>query len=255
MKALVTGATSGIGKKIAEKLSERGWELILTGRNEKILTEMKNRLGNTEIITADFSERKDVYRVYEFCKDRDIDMLVNNAGFGVFGKFAENDLDKELEMMEVNMAAVHILMKLFLRDFRKRDSGIILNVASVAGFMHGPLMSGYYASKNYVLRLSMAVHEELRREKSNVSITVLCPGPVNTCFNSRAGVNFSAKPISADQVAEYALKKAFAGSLLAVPGLTTKLCAFSQRFAPYKLLSSVVYNVQHAKKSSDRKKR
>ena len=251
MKALVTGATSGIGKKIAEKLSERGWDLILTGRNEKILAEMKGRLGNTEIIAADLSEKKDVYRVYEFCKDRDVDMLVNNAGFGVFGKFGENDLERELEMINVNITAVHILMKLFLRDFRKRDSGIILNVASVAGFMHGPLMSGYYASKNYVLRLSMAVHEELRREKSNVSITVLCPGPVNTHFNSRAGVNFSAKPISVDYAAEYALKKAFAGSLLAVPGLTAKACAFGQRFLPYKLLSSVAYHVQHAKKSSD----
>ena len=255
MKALVTGATSGIGKKIAEKLSERGWKLILTGRNEKVLTEMKNRLGNTEIITADLSERKDVYRVYEFCKDRDIDMLVNNAGFGIFGEFEDTDLDSELKMIDVNIAAVHILMKLFLRDFRKRDRGIILNVASVAGFMHGPLMSGYYASKNYVLRLSMAVHEELRREKSNVSITVFCPGPVNTQFNSRAGVNFSAKPITADYAAEYALKKAFAGNLLAVPGLTAKLCAFGQRFVPYKLLSSAAYHVQQAKKSSDGNKR
>ncbi len=251
MKALVTGATSGIGKKIAEKLSEKGWELILTGRNEDVLAEMKNRLGNTEIIAADLSKRKDVYGVYEFCKDRDIDMLVNNAGFGVFGKFVDTDLDSELEMIDVNITAVHILMKLFLRDFRKRNRGIILNVASVAGFMHGPLMSGYYASKNYVLRLSLAVHEELRREKSNVSITVFCPGPVDTQFNSRAGVNFSAKPITADYAAEYALKKAFAGNLLAVPGLTAKVCAFGQRFAPYKLLSMVAYHIQHAKKSSD----
>lgn len=251
MKAFVTGATSGIGKKIAEKLSERGWELILTGRNEKILKEMQEHLGNTEIITADISKKNEVYRVYEFCKDKNVDMLVNNAGFGIFGKFADTDLNSELEMINVNITAVHMLMKLFLRDFRKRDSGIILNVASVAGFMHGPLMSGYYASKNYVLRLSMAVHEELRRERSNVSITVLCPGPVDTQFNSRAGVNFSAKPITADYAAEYALRKAFAGSLLAVPGLTAKLCALGQRFVPYKLLSSVVYHVQHAKKSSD----
>lgn len=251
MKALVTGATSGIGKKIAEKLNKMGWELILTGRNEKILAEMQSRLGNTEIIAADLSEKSEVYKVYEFCRDKDIDMLVNNAGFGIFGKFGDTGLESELEMINVNITAVHILMKLFLHDFRKRDSGIILNVASVAGFMHGPLMSGYYASKNYVLRLSMAVHEELRREKSNVSITVLCPGPVSTGFNSRAGVNFSAKPITADYAAEYALKKAFAGSLLAVPGLTAKLCALGQRFVPYKLLSSAVYHIQHAKKSDD----
>ncbi len=255
MKALITGATSGIGKKIAEKLSERGWELILTGRNEKILKEMQERLGKTEVIAADISQRDEVYKVYEFCRDKDIDMLVNNAGFGIFGKFADTSLDSELEMIDVNITAVHMFMKLFLHDFRKRNSGIILNVASVAGFMHGPLMSGYYASKNYVLRLSMAVHEELRREHSNVSITVLCPGPVDTQFNNRAGVNFSAKPIIADYAAEYALRKAFAGSLLAVPGLTAKFCALGQRFVPYKLLSAAVYHVQHAKKSPDGSKK
>lgn len=250
MKALVTGATSGIGKKIAEKLSERGWELILTGRNERVLEEMQNRLGNTEIIAADLSDRSEVFRVYSFCRERSIDMLVNNAGFGIFGNFGDSSLESELEMIDLNITAVHILMKLFLRDFKKRNSGIILNVASVAGFMHGPLMSGYYASKNYVLRLSMAVHEELRREKSGVSITVLCPGPVETRFNSRAGVNFSAKPITADYAAEYALKKALAGSLLAIPGFTAKFCAVGQRFVPYKLLSAAVYHVQHAKKTS-----
>ncbi len=255
MKALVTGATSGIGRKIAEKLSERGWELILTGRNENILEEMRKSLGKTEIIAADFSERSEVYKVYDYCKDHGIDMLVNNAGFGIFGKFEDTGLDSELEMIDVNITAVHILMKLFLRDFRKRDRGIILNVASVAGFMHGPLMSGYYASKNYVLRLSMAVHEELRRERSKVSVTVLCPGPVDTQFNSRAGVNFSAKPITADYAAEYALKKAFAGHLLAVPGLTAKLCALGQRFVPYILLSRAVYHVQHAKRSPDGRER
>lgn len=255
MKALVTGATSGIGRKIAEKLSERGWELILTGRNENILEEMRKSLGKTEIIEADFSEKSEVYKVYDYCKDRGVDMLVNNAGFGIFGKFEDTGLDSDLEMIDVNIAAVHILMKLFLRDFRKRDRGIILNVASVAGFMHGPLMSGYYASKNYVLRLSMAVHEELRREKSKVSVTVLCPGPVDTQFNSRAGVNFSAKPITADYAAEYALKKAFAGRLLAVPGLTAKLCALGQRFVPYGLLSRAVYHVQYAKRSPDGRER
>ena len=250
MKALVTGATSGIGMKIAEKLRKKGWELILTGRNEKVLEEMQKRLGKTQIIAADRSERSEVFRVYEFCREQDIDMQVNNAGFGIFGNFAESSLEQELEMIDLNITAVHILMKLFLRDFKAKNGGIILNVASVAGFMHGPLMSGYYASKNYVLRLSMAVHEELRREKSAVTITVLCPGPVNTNFNNRAGVNFSAKPVSADEAAEYALKKAFAGKLLAIPGLTAKFCAVGQRFVPYKLLSTAVYHVQHAKKPS-----
>ena len=134
-------------------------------------------------------------------------MLVNSAGYGIFGEFDKTDLDDEIDMINVNVTALHILTKLFLRDFKKRDKGYILNVASVAGFMTGPLLSSYYASKNYVVRLSLAIYEELRRSHSNVKITVLCPGPVDTNFNSRAGVNFSVKPVNADYVAEYALKK------------------------------------------------
>ena len=149
MKALVTGATSGIGMSIARKLGKKGWELILTGRNEAVLKKMQSKLGSgTEIITADLAKKDDVFRVYEFCKDKDVDMLVNNAGYGLFGKCEDIDLDDELNMLGVNITALHILTKLFLRDFKKKDRGIILNVASAAGFMSGPLMSSYYASKN-----------------------------------------------------------------------------------------------------------
>ncbi|MDE6797238.1 MAG: SDR family oxidoreductase [Ruminococcus sp.] len=248
MKALVTGATSGIGKAIAMNLNRRGWDLILTGRNEKILEKLKKSFGgDTEIIVADLSERKEVFRVYDFCKDKNIDLLVNNAGYGIFGKFHETDLNDELSMIDLNITALHILTKLFLRDFRKRDSGYILNVASVAGFMTGALMSSYYASKNYVIRLSSAIYEELRREKSNVKITVLCPGPVNTNFNNRAGVNFSVKPITAKYTAEYGLKRLFQGRFFAIPSMSTKLCAVGQRFVPERILSAIVYNVQKAK--------
>ncbi|MDE5861996.1 MAG: SDR family oxidoreductase [Ruminococcus sp.] len=248
MKALVTGATSGIGKAIAMNLHRRGWDLILTGRNEKILEKLKKSFGgDTEIIVADLSERKEVFRVYDFCKDKNIDLLVNNAGYGIFGKFHETDLNDELSMIDLNITALHILTKLFLRDFRKRDSGYILNVASVAGFMTGALMSSYYASKNYVIRLSSAIYEELRREKSNVKITVLCPGPVNTNFNNRAGVNFSVKPITAKYTAEYGLKRLFQGRFFAIPSMSTKLCAVGQRFVPERILSAIVYNVQKAK--------
>ena len=144
MKAFITGATSGIGKKIAEKLSKMGWELVLTGRNKEVLEEMQARLGKTEIISAELSDKNEVFRVYEFCKDKNIDMLVNNAGYGLFGRFDEIDLDDEIDMINVNITALHILTKLFLRDFKKKNRGIILNVASVAGFMTGPLLSSEY---------------------------------------------------------------------------------------------------------------
>ncbi|MBR5683663.1 MAG: SDR family oxidoreductase [Ruminococcus sp.] len=256
MKALITGATSGIGQSFAAKLSRKGWSLILTGRNEKRLKEMQQSLGgNIEVIAADLSKRDDVFRVYDFCKGKNVDMLINNAGYGLFGKFEDTDLEDEVNMINVNITALHILTKLFLRDFKKKDHGTILNVASAAGFMSGPLMAAYYASKNYVLRLSVAIYEELRRDRSNVKITVLCPGPVDTNFNNRAGVSFSVKPITADQAAEYALKKAFSGKLFAIPGLFVKFGTFGQRFLPQKLLAAIVYNIQNAKKTSDGKEK
>ncbi len=252
MKALITGATSGIGLAVAENLSRRGWELILTGRNEKALKKISDRLGNnTQFICADLSVKSDVFKVYDFCKDKSVDMLVNNAGFGIFGKFHETDLDSELDMLSVNITAVHILMKLFLRDFRKRNSGIILNVASSAGFMTGPLMSSYYASKNYVVRLSLAAAEELRRDNSKVSVTVFCPGPVDTNFNNRAGVSFSVKPITAEYAAQYAVEKALAGKLIAVPSLSMKAGLFGARFVPHRLLSAITYNIQKNKAGND----
>ncbi|WP_303835463.1 SDR family oxidoreductase [Ruminococcus flavefaciens] len=256
MKALITGATSGIGQSFAAKLAKRGWSLILTGRNEEKLREMKKSLGgNIEIIAADLAKKEDVFRVYEFCRGKDVDMLINNAGYGLFGKFEDTDLEDEINMINVNITALHILTKLFLRDFKKRDHGTILNVASAAGFMSGPLMAAYYGSKNYVLKLSLAIWEELRRDRSNVKITVLCPGPVDTNFNNRAGVSFSVKPITADQAAEYALKKALNGKLFAIPGLTVKLGTIAPRFVPQKMLAAVVYNIQKAKKTSDGKEK
>lgn len=256
MKALVTGATSGIGQSFAAKLSRKGWSLILTGRNENKLKEMQKSLGgNVEIIAADLSKQEEVFRVYEFCKDKNVDMLINNAGYGLFGKFDETDLEDEINMINVNITALHILTKLFLRDFKQKDHGTILNVASAAGFMSGPLMAAYYASKNYVLKLSVAIYEELRRDHSNVKITVLCPGPVDTNFNNRAGVSFSVKPITADWAAGYALKKAFSGKLFAIPGLTVKFGTLAPRLLPQKILAAIVYNIQKAKKTSDGKEK
>lgn len=248
MKALITGATSGIGMSIAENLSKKGWELILTGRNYKVLKELQSRLETrTEIIQADLSKKDDVFKVYRFCQRKSVDMLVNNAGYGIFGKFDETDLNDEIDMINVNITALHILTKLFLRDFKKRNSGKILNVASSAGFLTGPLLSSYYASKNYVVRLSLAVAEELRRDHSKVTITILCPGPVDTNFNNRAGVSFSMKPISAEYAAEYAIEKTLSGKLLAMPGLSVKAGVFASRFVPNRLLSSVVYHIQKSK--------
>lgn len=254
MKALITGATSGIGRCIAENLSKKGWELILTGRNENVLKELQQKLGRTEIITANLSDESDIFRVYKFCRNKKIDLLVNNAGYGIFGRFDETDLADEINMINVNIKAVHILTKLFLRDFKKRNHGRILNVASSAGFLTGPLLSSYYASKNYVVRLSLAIAEELRRDKSKVTITVLCPGPVDTNFNNRAGVTFSVKPLSPEYVADYAVRKTLSGNLLAIPGFMVRSGIFFSRFVPHKLLSMITYGIQERKKTTDGEK-
>ena len=207
MKVLITGASSGIGRDMARYLSEKGFELVLTGRNMKKLEELKKTLkSDAELIYSDLSEENAPFVLYKKCKDKNIDFLINNAGYGLFGEFDKTDIYDELDMLNVNIRAMHILTKLFLRDFKRRNYGIILNVASSAGFMTGPLMSSYYASKNYVLRLSMAIYEELRRSRSNVKISVFCPGPVDTNFNNRAGVSFSVKSISSEYAARYAIE-------------------------------------------------
>lgn len=245
MKALITGATSGMGRDMAIVLAEKGWELVLTGRNEKELRRLKKILPvKTEIIALDLAEDNAPYELYKFCRGMDIDLLVNNAGFGRYGKFHETDLSDDLDMISVNIRAVHILTKLFVRDFRRKDRGRILNVASSAGFMTGPSMSTYYASKNYVVRLSLAVAEELRQERSNVSVSVFCPGPVQTNFNKRAGAGFLVVGMSSREAAEYAIDKTLAGKRVIIPGAFMKLSVFATRFVPHTVLPAVINAVQ-----------
>ncbi|MGN0608568.1 MAG: SDR family NAD(P)-dependent oxidoreductase, partial [Oscillospiraceae bacterium] len=195
MTALVTGASSGIGKDIARELAKRGIRLVISGRNEAALEELRQEIGENrvKIITADLSDEKECFRLYEEAKKYSPDILVNNAGFGLFGKFTDTDLDTELKMIDVNIKAVHILAKLFLKDFREKNSGYILNVASAAGFMPGPYMATYYSTKNYIVRLTEAIDRELKNEGSAVSVSAFCPGPVDTNFNSVAGVKFNLK--------------------------------------------------------------
>ena len=192
MKALITGASSGIGADIAKVLSEMGYDLILVARRKTRLNKVKSELKtNVEIINMDISSTFNCMELYNQVKEEDIEILVNCARFGVFGEFTTTSLDKELDMIDTNIKGLHILTKLFLQDFTKRNRGYILNVASSAAFQPGPLMASYYASKAYVLRLSESIYGELREIKSNVGISVLCPGPVKTNFNSVAGVKFN----------------------------------------------------------------
>lgn len=248
MKALITGASSGIGRDMARALARRGFALILVARREERLCQLAASLPvPVRVIPLDLSSADNCRALYEQVKDEDIDLLVNNAGRGLFGPFDETDLDAELAMLDVNIRATHILTKLFLPDFKRRDSGRILNVASSAAFLPGPLLSSYYASKAYVLRLTEAIYEELRRAGSRVTVSVLCPGPVSTEFDQVADVRFSTPALSSSYVAEYAVRQTLEGRLLIIPGAQMKLLRLAQRLAPDKLLARVCWHVQHRK--------
>lgn len=248
MKALITGASSGIGKCMAYELAKRGIDLILVARDEEALNKIKNDVRvNTKVIALDLQVSKNVFKLYDKVQNENIDILINNAGFGLFGLFSETDLDRELEMIDLNIKAYHILTKLFLKDFIKKDSGYILNVCSSAGFMAGPRLSTYYATKNYVTKLSMAINEELRERKSKVSISALCPGPVNTNFNKVAHGEFSIKEASPEKVAKYAIDKMFKKKMIIVPTFRMKLAVFGVRLIPYRLQLIIAYHIQGKK--------
>jgi len=199
---------------------------------------------------TDLSSEQKVKELYVLCRNDDIDILINNAGFGVFGRFTKTDINRELEMLDVNVRAVHILTKLFLKDMKKKNTGYILNVSSSASFGPGPLMASYYASKAYVLRLTEAIYMELKksRQKNNVIISCLCPGPVDTNFNDVAGVSFAVKPLTSEYVAKYAIDKMFKGKLLIIPGFKMKCAKFFGRFISDKMLMQITYNIQRKKK-------
>lgn len=249
MTALVTGASSGIGREIAVKLAEKGVRVIITGRNRQALEELQSQLGRERamIITADLTMETECVRLFEECKKYGTDMLINNAGFGAYGRFAETDLEKEIDMIKVNVTAMHILFKLFLQEFRKNNRGYILNVASAAGFMPGPYMAAYYAGKNYVVRLTQAVREELRREGSAVYVGALCPGPVATNFNRTAGVNYELGGITAECAAECAVKGMKKRRGIIVPSLPIKAVVAASRLVPPEILVRAAGAVQGTK--------
>ena len=253
MKALITGASSGIGKEFARILASRGWDLIIAARSTDKLNALKDELSNVNVrvITIDLSREQDAYDLYEHLQDENIDFLINNAGFGAYGEFKDVPLELEMKLVHTNVCSLHILTKLFLQDMIARDSGAILNVGSMAGFSAGPKMSSYYASKNYVVRLTEAIHEELRRKKSKVKISVLCPGPVSTNFNDVANVRFSAKSLDPHTVAEYALKKAEKGKMVIIPGRLMKTVKFFEHLLSEKALTRASYDVQSKKDDKD----
>jgi len=251
MKAVVTGASSGIGYEIAKLLSDKGYDIIAVARDKEKLNKLKEECKtNIDIYTVDLSDLDSVLKFCENIKNEDIDILVNNAGFGAFGEFNSIELDNAMKMIDVNIRALHVLTYKFLYIMKEKDRGYILNIGSVAGFIPGPLMSEYYATKAYVLRLTQGISKELKKEKIKVHICVCCPGPVNTNFNNVANVKFNLKSKSSKYVARKAINGMFNKKLIICPGTSEKLIKISRKLISDGILSEISYRVQSKKRGT-----
>lgn len=253
MKVLLTGASSGMGRDMAKYLSSFNYKLILVSKDkknlDKIFKDDKNVIATYEY---DLTKEESCIDLYKKVQKENIDILINNAGFGDAGNFTETSLNKEMDMINLNIKAYHILTKLFLKDFTKRNQGRILNVASMAGLMPGPYMATYYATKNYVVSLSLAIYEELKKDNSNVKISVFCPGPVDTNFNNVANVKFNIGSLTSDYASKIAIDGMFKNKLVIVPP-NMKLNRFLLKIAPTKLILDINSEIQERNKTKEEK--
>lgn len=249
MKVLITGASSGIGRDMARTFSKKGYDLVLVARNEDRLMQVKKELEKNnvkvETIIMDLSIEENCKELHRMVKN--VDILINNAGFGDCGNFTKTDLDKDINMIKTNITAYHILTKLYLIDMKEKGQGKILNVASIAGFLPGPLMATYYSTKAYIVRLSESIREELKKENSKVKISILCPGPVNTNFNKVANVKFNLREADSQKVADYAIKKMEKGKFYIVPGIDVKIAKIGAKIIPTPIMSKLTYMMQKRK--------
>ena len=248
--ALVTGGSGGIGEELAKVLARHGYDLVLVARNRDALEGVAGQIeGQHEIkahvFAADLRRREAPEAIRDFLLNEDVpvNILVNNAGFGLGGEFADTELTRELEMIQVNIAALTHLTKLFLPAMIKAKSGRILNLASTASFQPGPLMAVYYATKAYVLSFSEALAEELRN--TGVTVTALCPGPTRTGFAAEANVSNSRLfsvfgAADAGDVAEYGYRAMMEGTRVAIPGFKNKIVAQANRISPRAIVTRFV---------------
>jgi len=259
--ALITGGSTGIGYELAKLFAKNGYRLVLVARTADTLQHATAELTHddgavVEAIAMDLSDPSRPRDLFEAVKDRPIDVLVNNAAFGVYGPFLSTSLEDELAMLRLNVSALTELSKRFARDMAARGAGKILNIASTAAFQPGPLMPVYYASKAYVLSLSQALAHELSR--SGVGVSVLCPGPTDTGFRKRANMErsrlFDANVMDAATVARVGYDGLMQNKAVIVPGVQNRVWAVASRLIPRRLLPPLIERVQrpHGERSSSR---
>ncbi|MFQ5584359.1 MAG: SDR family NAD(P)-dependent oxidoreductase [Calditrichia bacterium] len=251
--ALITGATAGIGYELSKLFAQDNYNLILVARDKQMLAKRKEEFeskynGVMTTISSDLSFPGAAEELYESIKEKGlrVDVLVNNAGFGVLGTFTETDLPTDIKMVNLNITSLMVLTKLFLREMVERNSGIILNVASTAAFQPGPLMAVYYASKAFVVSFTQALSNEMK--DSNVLVSTLCPGPTRTEFQQRANMGdvllSKFNMMDAATCARIAYDGIRKGKTLIIPGVLNKLTVQSNRLFPRKLVIAVARRLQ-----------
>lgn len=248
---LITGATSGIGLEFVNIYADLNYNIIAIGRDSEKLKLLKSDIEikysvNVSTLMIDLSNPEDLINLSKQIDSeiKDIDILINNAGTGVYGEFKDTDFSKELSMINVNIVALSFITKIVLRKMLFRGKGKILNVASTAAFKPGPLMAVYYATKAYVLSFSQAVASEIKG--TGVSLTVLCPGPVNTKFLKESSdtelryIDYG-KMSDPKEIAMYGMKALEKNRLVEIPGFRNKLNALAVKFIPSKILMYMIY--------------
>lgn len=249
MYAVITGASSGIGRECARILAKRGYDLILVARRAERLLAIQKKLAkyyevDVLVLPYDLSEPDNCMELYQKCKAFPVEILINNAGFGKVGEYTETDLQDEVKMIDTNVKALHILTKLFASGMKQ---GYIMNVASIAAFQPVPLMAAYGASKAYVLSLTKAVNYELRRAKSKVHVCALCPGPVDTEFDQVAQVRYSLNHITAKECAKAGIDGMFRKKRIIFPVTSTMLLSKVTKLAPDWFTLPIEYHLQAKK--------
>jgi short-subunit dehydrogenase len=234
--ALVTGASAGLGIEFARQLSKRGHRLVLAARRKERLEGLARELGNARAVAIDLSTKGAAAKLLADLEanGESVDLLINNAGFGLIGRFAELDARRQRQMIDLNVGTLTDLCRAVAPAMIARKSGAILNVASTAAFQAGPKMAVYFATKAFVLSLSEALHEELK--PAGIKVSCLCPGPTRTEFGEVAGFGgsgaFDRLAMSAEEVVEVGLDGLDRNKAVVIPGLLNKVGAIGTRFAP-----------------------
>lgn len=250
---LITGATAGIGYELAKLFAINGYNLILIARDKERLAKAKEQLEiyniSVDILSVDLSVDKSCEKVFAFVDEKNltVDILINNAGVGSFGEFTSISMEKELELIDINVRALTELTKHFLYKMVCNESGGILNVSSTAAFCAGPKMAAYYASKAYVLNLTEALNEEVKNK--GVRVCCLCPGAVNTEFQNKAGIkkseNAKKNVMSAKRVAEIAYRDFEKGKVIIIPGLKNRIIVNINKFLPRSISRKIILKMNN----------